>query len=200
MTKQEFIDALSMKLSEDLDAGSVYNETRYYIGYIDAETAKGRTEEEVTEELGDPILIARNIVDSPRSLTEAYAGDSYEQGYSEAQYQAQKRENAPELRPEAEEVDFQELPPYKEPEPAKTFDNGFFDRQPEQKVEKTTGSSGFMRGADGNFNWGLITGILITVLIVVVIISIVARVISFFGPLIVVIAVFSAVSSFFKRR
>ena len=58
MTKQEFIDALSQKLSEDLDESGVYSETSYYIGYIDAETAKGRTEEEVTAELGDPILIA----------------------------------------------------------------------------------------------------------------------------------------------
>lgn len=198
MTKQEFIDALSQKLSEDLDEQAVYNETRYYIGYIDAETAKGRAEEEVTAELGDPILIARNLVDSPRNTTEIYAGDTYAQGYSEAEYQAQKRENAPEVvTDEVEEVDAQELPPYKEPEPAKQFDNGFYERQPEQQVEKTSST---FRGADGSFNWGLITGILITLLVVVVIIAVVAKVISFFWPLILIFAVFTAITSFFKRR
>ncbi len=202
MTKQEFIDALSEKLREDFDEQAVYNETRYYIGYIDAETAKGRAEEEVTAELGDPILIARNIADSPRNAADFYAGDSYEQGYSEAEYQAVKREMAevPEAAEaaEAEEVDFQELPPYREPEPEKSFDNGFFERQPEQQVEKTQGS--FFKGADGNFNWGLITGILITLLVVVVIIAFVARVISFFWPVIVIVAVFTGISSLFKRR
>ncbi len=197
MTRQEFIDTLAEKLSEDFDPQAVMSETRYYIGYIDAEIAKGRTEEEVTAELGDPILIARNIADSPRNAASIYAGDSYEQGYSEAQYQVDRREMVPEPQPEAEEADFQELPPYREPEPEKTFDNGFFERQPEQRVEKT---SGFFRGADGNFNWGLITGILITLLVVVVIISVVAHIIRFFWPLIVIMAVFTGISSFFKRR
>ena len=193
MTKQEFIDALSQKLSEDLDESGVYSETSYYIGYIDAETAKGRTEEEVTAELGDPILIARNIVESPRDLSAVYAGDSYEQGYSEAQYQAQKRESAP----ATEEADYREVPPYKEPEPQKTFDNGFFERQPEQRAEWTQSTQ---KGNSGNFNWGLITGILITLLIVAVVISVVVGVIRFFWPLIVVVAVFTAISSFFRRR
>ena len=67
MNKEEFLQGLSEKLSEDLSPGDVEEQVAYYRGYIDGELKKGRTEEEATFELGDPILIARNLVESPQS-------------------------------------------------------------------------------------------------------------------------------------
>ncbi|MDO5703213.1 MAG: hypothetical protein Q4G47_07650 [Lachnospiraceae bacterium] len=66
MTREEFISALGAKLSEELSTAEVLSETQYYQGYIDGELRKGKTEAEILEELGDPILIARNRLESPR--------------------------------------------------------------------------------------------------------------------------------------
>ncbi|MCR5294814.1 MAG: DUF1700 domain-containing protein [Lachnospiraceae bacterium] len=193
MTKQEFIDALSAKLSEDLDETSVYNEMQYYAGYIDAELARGRSEEEIIGELGDPILIARNISESPRSARDNYTEDPYSEGYSEAAY----RSGTENRTSDDGEWDYTEIPPYKEPEEQKMFDDGFFERQPKQQVERTDSA---FRKPSGEFNWGLVTGILIVLLLFLLIISVAAHLIRVFWPLIVMIAVFTGLSSFFKRR
>ncbi len=61
MTKQEFLDGLTKSL---LSTGSekIIRENRsFYNEYIDTELRKGRSEEEVLNELGDPRLIANSI-------------------------------------------------------------------------------------------------------------------------------------------
>ena len=80
MNKEEFLQGLSEKLSEDLSPGDVEEQVAYYRGYIDGELKKGRTEEEATFELGDPILIARNLVESPQSYR-VNTTNAYEQGH-----------------------------------------------------------------------------------------------------------------------
>ena len=86
MNKQEFLDALAAKLSEEItNPAEVADQVSYYEGYIDSEIANGKDEETVTGELGDPILIARNILESPGSDRRDYSTSSYEQGRAEAQ-------------------------------------------------------------------------------------------------------------------
>ena len=89
MTKEEFLNALGNKLSEDLSESEIVSELRYYEGYIDAEVSRGKSEEEATDQLGDPILIARNIAEAPRN-SYGYREATYEQGYEEATYQQTK--------------------------------------------------------------------------------------------------------------
>lgn len=69
MTKQEFLGTLGEKLSEELSAAEVASQVRYYEGYLDGEIRRGRTEEEAVASIGDPILIARTIMESPREHT-----------------------------------------------------------------------------------------------------------------------------------
>lgn len=62
MNKQEFLHELEKSLRGKVDDGELNRQIEYYSSYIRNEIHAGRTEEEVLEELGDPRLIARTIV------------------------------------------------------------------------------------------------------------------------------------------
>ncbi|MEI3192482.1 MAG: DUF1700 domain-containing protein [Lachnospiraceae bacterium] len=62
MTKAEFLEM--MEQTGELDEHTVGKTLRYYSEYIDSEMRKGKTEQEVLEDLGSPLLIARTILDT----------------------------------------------------------------------------------------------------------------------------------------
>jgi len=64
MTRFEFTEGLRKALSGRASHAVVNENVEYYERYIDSEIKKGRSEEEVLEELGDPRLIARTIADT----------------------------------------------------------------------------------------------------------------------------------------
>lgn len=64
MTKFEFSHKLRKALSGRVSHTVVNENVAYYENYIDTEIRKGRREEEVLEELGDPRLLAKTIVDT----------------------------------------------------------------------------------------------------------------------------------------
>lgn len=78
MTGYEFVEKLKQALENDLSADSVREQTAYYRDYIRREVERGRTEEEVTEELGDPWAIARNIISAEELQREESGGYQYE--------------------------------------------------------------------------------------------------------------------------
>lgn len=90
MGKQEFLEKLRTALSGRVSAEIVAENVRYYEDYINIEVRKGRNEKEVLEQLGDPRLIARTIIqthggtgrDSRSTETNAEAG-SRGDGYGE---------------------------------------------------------------------------------------------------------------------
>ncbi|MCD8221577.1 MAG: DUF1700 domain-containing protein [Clostridiales bacterium] len=64
MNRLEFLQKLQDSLSGEIPPESVRENLRYYNSYIRDEKQKGREEEEILEELGDPRLIARTIIDT----------------------------------------------------------------------------------------------------------------------------------------
>ena len=64
MRKNEFLDELRKALSSDLSNKEIQDNIDYYRDYINTEISKGRTEEDVMNELGDPWIIARTIKDA----------------------------------------------------------------------------------------------------------------------------------------
>lgn len=64
MNKIEFLEQLRTALSSDVSKQVIQENISYYNQYIDDEMRKGRTEQEVMDELGDPWLIARTIIDA----------------------------------------------------------------------------------------------------------------------------------------
>ncbi|MDL2295540.1 DUF1700 domain-containing protein [Lachnospiraceae bacterium OttesenSCG-928-E19] len=65
MGRSEFLNQLREALGNDLGAAAVQENVNYYSDYISDEVRNGKTEEEVLESLGDPWVIARNIIDAP---------------------------------------------------------------------------------------------------------------------------------------
>lgn len=64
MTKEEFLYELKKELSVlDSAEATAYN-LRYYSDYIDAEIVKGRSEQEVLDELGNPRWLVNSIKES----------------------------------------------------------------------------------------------------------------------------------------
>ena len=64
MNKEQFIDTLRRALYGKIDDYTLQDHIRYYEDYIRQEMGKGRTEQEVLQELGDPRLLARTIVET----------------------------------------------------------------------------------------------------------------------------------------
>ena len=60
---------MEQKLTGELDEHTVGKTLRYYSEYIDSEMRKGKTEQEVLEDLGSPLLIARTILDTQGNET-----------------------------------------------------------------------------------------------------------------------------------
>ena len=64
MNKYEFITNLQRHLTGKVSSEKLQELTAYYNDYIDSQIRKGRTEEEVLRELGDPRLLAKSIVET----------------------------------------------------------------------------------------------------------------------------------------
>ncbi len=64
MTKGKFLAQLKSALQENLNSSTVQENVDYYNRYIIEETAKGKSEEEVVNMLGDPWILAKTIIDA----------------------------------------------------------------------------------------------------------------------------------------
>lgn len=64
MKKEEFLQGLTVALTNEVPPEIVRENLRYYEDYIREEMGKGRSENEIMEELGSPRLIARTIIDT----------------------------------------------------------------------------------------------------------------------------------------
>lgn len=80
MNKEEFITGLQHALASGVSGSQVAEHVRYYREYIDSEIRKGRSEEEVLAQLGDPRLLARSIIDANKR---AGSVGSFEREYDE---------------------------------------------------------------------------------------------------------------------
>ena len=79
MTKAEFLEMMEQKLTGGMDENSVAKTLRYYSEYIDSEVRKGKSEQEVLDELGSPLLIARTILDTHGSRAADFSQKQTEQ-------------------------------------------------------------------------------------------------------------------------
>ena len=88
MTRSEFLNKLKEALANDLSGPVIQENVNYYSGYIADEVRKGRSEEEVVAELGDPWAIARTIIESLEiqgNTQEDYGYEPNRQNYDQRQ-------------------------------------------------------------------------------------------------------------------
>lgn len=64
MTKQEFLAQLQRALNGKIGNKEAAAFVDYYQEYIEIETRKGRSQQDIMEELGSPRLIAHSIIDA----------------------------------------------------------------------------------------------------------------------------------------
>ena len=102
MTKQDFLSGLERALSGEVSQQVLMENMKYYRDYIDGELRRGRSENDVMEELGSPRLIARSIIDAAEAEEEGEAGYGYsrqnifrqpEGSYEEYEEEPGRREN-----------------------------------------------------------------------------------------------------------
>lgn len=102
MNKEEFLQGLQNTLSGEVPTAVIRENLNYYNDYVQTEINKGRSETEVMEELGDPRLIARTIIDiTPGAGASNYESyQTYDNGktggtsqYQEDQRQQSNRQN-----------------------------------------------------------------------------------------------------------
>lgn len=67
MTRIEFLEKLKAALENELSSRLVQENVEYYNSYITDEMNKGRVEEAVTQEIGDPWVIARSLIEAEES-------------------------------------------------------------------------------------------------------------------------------------
>jgi len=77
MRREEFLQTLRRALNGDVPPGVVEENIRYYDSYITEEVRKGKAEEDVIEEIGDPRLIAKNIEDTTEGAGDGQYNESY---------------------------------------------------------------------------------------------------------------------------
>ena len=82
MSKQEFLERLRQALNGRVAPGVVTENINYYEDYINMEIRKGRSEEEVLTQLGDPRLIARTIVETNGGSQTQDGGRSVDSGWN----------------------------------------------------------------------------------------------------------------------
>lgn len=192
MTKQEFLEALQMRLAGELSPEEVRAQLAYYTGYFDGELGRGRSEEEILGELGDPVLIARTILDMPRGSYDSWEENPYAEGAWQGTYGAE-REGAP---GEGETV-FAEP---EEPDPA-GMDDLFSRVDPDSvRVEKRNAAKSVWRGEDGNYNWKLIGGIALVILVILLVLWLVFRTLALLWPVLLILIGISIISRIFRDR
>lgn len=78
MSREEFLRGLEEALAGEVPASVVRDNLNYYSSYLSQELAKGRTMEEIIEEIGEPRIVARTIIDSTDAAAEAGDYGAYE--------------------------------------------------------------------------------------------------------------------------
>ena len=83
MDKKEFLDILYEQLSGQMPGGTIAAHVQYYRDYIEEEQHKGRTEGDILNELGDPRLIARTLLDTEGASANPQTTGSYSTTYDD---------------------------------------------------------------------------------------------------------------------
>lgn len=86
MTKEQFIMELEQCLQGEVSAYEISDSLTYYRQYFEDEMRNGKSEEQVSEELGSPRLIARSIID-------ARGNEENNSGYEESSYGGRYTQN-----------------------------------------------------------------------------------------------------------
>lgn len=78
MNREEFLSRLGAALNGEVPASVIQENLNYYDRYIREEASKGRTEEEIIDEIGGYRLIAKTIIEANGGENSGSSQDSYD--------------------------------------------------------------------------------------------------------------------------
>ncbi len=81
MTRAEFLESLRRALNGNMSAAAVEDNIQFYSSYFSSQTARGRSEADVLNELGDPRILARTLIDAAERAGDARAHEANETQY-----------------------------------------------------------------------------------------------------------------------
>lgn len=113
MTKSEFLEILRQQLDGEMPSGEIYSNIHYYDQYIDKELLSGKTEEEVMNELGDPRLIAKTLIDADE-------GPLYNSTYQDVNYRDDTSRQQSYSQTSDTQTDYTQENPFADPPVKKT--------------------------------------------------------------------------------
>lgn len=106
MNKKEFLDTLYNQLYGQMAEGAIAAHVQYYRNYIDDAVNQGRTEEEVLNELGDPRLIARTLLDTDSTASgNPQTTGSYSEPYTDNSYNDDSRSGSKKVKSRSFHID-----------------------------------------------------------------------------------------------
>ena len=203
MNKLQFLEILGQKLSEELPRSQVISNLQYYESYIDGAVQAGKSEKEVLEELGDPHLIARTIMDTQTGeafYEEQFAEDAdyvqTETTYTEkdGKYTAEGNSEYKTSGSSREE----KKQTYAETRTVRESDNRNSGYQDQAEEESHQNQWNVYHAKSSH---GCLIMALILTLIVVIVVTVVGTVVSFLWPVLVpVLLVLLVVSVFSDKR
>lgn len=82
MNRQEFIRELRRSMTGQFDISEIEETVNYYEDYIDLQIRKGKTEEEVIRELGDPRLLTKSMRAAGKGKSSGYHSDMEQRSYA----------------------------------------------------------------------------------------------------------------------
>ncbi len=92
MNREEFLNRLGASLNGEVPTSVIQENLNYYDGYIREEAAKGRSEEEIIDEIGGYRLIAKTIIEASGgeepggSQSGYYDSQGYGRSYTDTGY------------------------------------------------------------------------------------------------------------------
>lgn len=94
MSREEFLRELEEALAGDVPEAVIRDNLNYYSSYLSQEMAKGRSMEEIVDEIGEPFIIAKTIIEYSEAVSETDGNDgygscrdAYENGAGNSRYQ-----------------------------------------------------------------------------------------------------------------
>lgn len=77
MTREEFLEQMEDTLAGEVPNSVIYDNKQYYERYFFSQMKMGKTEAQILEELGNPRLIARTIIDMQGDAAQHYREGAY---------------------------------------------------------------------------------------------------------------------------
>lgn len=102
MSREEFLRELEEALTGDVPEAVIRDNVSYYGSYLSQEMARGRSVEEIVDEIGEPFIVAKTIIEHCEASGEC-AGDggyesSYQESYSDGGNRSQTQNPFPNMR------------------------------------------------------------------------------------------------------